>query len=56
MWLVTDGGSIGAGLNAGCSKTILIDRGYLEEQKFTPDFVCSNFTQAKDYIIQQEES
>ena len=46
---------IGAGINAGCYKNILIDRGYSEDLVFKPDYVCSTLTQAKIYIIKQEE-
>ena len=45
---------VGAGLNAGCHRTILIDRGYAEEQKFRPDFICANFLQVVNYIFKQE--
>lgn len=46
---------VGAGLSAGCYRTILIDRGYGEEQKFSPDFTCTNFFQVASYIFKHEE-
>ncbi len=45
---------IGAGINAGCYKTILLDRNYTEKMIFNPDYICNTLTQAKDYIIEQE--
>ncbi len=45
---------IGAGMNAGCYKNILIDRDYSEDMVFKPDYVCYTLTQAKKYIIEQE--
>ena len=45
---------IGAGINAGCYKNILLDRVYSKDMIFKPDYVCSTLTQAKKYIIEQE--
>ncbi len=45
---------IGAGVNAGCYKTILLDRNYNEKMIFNPDYICNTLTQATDYIIKQE--
>ncbi|MDA8637332.1 HAD-IIIA family hydrolase [Rhodospirillales bacterium] len=41
---------VGAGINAGCT-TVLIERGYQEQRPFTPDFQCSNLSEATDYIL-----
>ena len=45
---------IGAGINAGCYKNILLDRSYSEDMIFKPDYVCDTLTQAKNYIFEQE--
>ena len=45
---------IGAGVNAGCKKNILIDRGYSEKMLYTPDYICISLAEAVEKIIQIE--
>ena len=42
---------IGAGQNAGCKKSILLERGYREEHFYKADFSCQNLTEAARFIL-----
>ena len=42
---------VGAGKNANCKKTILLESGYHEDLIYTPDYICDTLTQATHYIM-----
>ena len=45
---------IGAGQNAGCKGSILIERGYAEENPYVADFVCKSLLDAVNFIVMQD--
>lgn len=45
---------IGAGQNAGCKQSILIERDYAEKNIYLADFICKSLTEAVTYIIEQD--
>jgi D-glycero-D-manno-heptose 1,7-bisphosphate phosphatase len=42
---------MGAGKNAGCKRSILLDRAYNEPLTYEPDYICKTLTQATNYIL-----
>lgn len=46
---------VGAGQNAACRKTILIDRGNAEPLNYIPNYACSTLLDAVEYILQDQK-
>jgi D-glycero-D-manno-heptose 1,7-bisphosphate phosphatase len=42
---------IGAGIKAGCAKSIFIDRGYKEHLSYVPDYTCKTLSEVANYIL-----
>lgn len=46
---------IGAGQNAGCKRSILIERGYQEKNPYKADFICKNLLKAANFVVSLKE-
>lgn len=45
---------IGAGQNAGCRGSILIERDHTEKNSYIADFICKSLLEASDFIVIQK--
>ncbi len=45
---------IGAGKNAGCKGSILIERDYTEKNPYIADFICKSLLESSNFIVMQE--